>query len=257
MILEYISFACPVVRCDNSTTPSPSKPVFPASELLQNLTVAMQMFEKKFELTIAEPENTKQMTTFITELRNFRHILLAEKSQVIEELSSLQSVSIIEHLYLESVRITLESNEAAVSEFAFEILGFLNGVSQLKSYYISDTINIEIAMMQSRFTSLLSKVLVVETDVNTITAKRANAEVVTEAEKKKTTNDLIGLQQYSVTIKSELYRTLLVEEQKATQAHDELSIVQKMNANMHIKTVDWLISFLHTYKELVDKLMSN
>lgn len=211
--------------------------------------------EKDFELSKTLKSDDHKLMAIIEHIRTYRQELVKMHTEITETIATMSSYTILDRVYMEMSRIMCESYEEALSEFAFEILGNINGISTYKQTFISESINMATSVVQMKFDHMVNNLALLDQEIKgLLEAHVLNGTVVTKQQEDKVYTDIDAISNEAIKIKTELYTTFLGEQEKAHTLHKELNILQKTQVEMHIASVDWLYHFNFTYKSILQKM---
>ena len=134
---------------------------------LGKIYTTVHQIHQSFELNKLK-NNISESHHLIAEIKVQKQALVSVKVEVNSVLSSLVSYQVLDKVYLEFARITSDSYSEALNQIAFEILGHQAGVSEYKSTYISDPINIASAMLKGKFDHIVTELADVDQRMTTI-----------------------------------------------------------------------------------------
>lgn len=220
-------------------------------QLQEDVAKIFQRYEMLKETDLNEQFN---YTEYIETIKAMKTQVIAEKSAVDTLLLGTPGLPVIDRVFLEICKITCDSYDDSLDQIAFEVLGERAGVSHFKASYFSEQINIALALLKSRFDDIVNGLEDVDNRIQTILGGQDKFHDLQN--EMMALNELNNTMKDAIVLKNKLYDSYLSEKEFAHSTHQELNILQANEVEMNIDMVSWLIKFVHSYQQLILKIIT-
>lgn len=212
----------------------------------------MTKIYQDFEVNTVKNDKA-EFQRLLDEIKNEKAALEKARLEVSSVLTTLISYHVLDKVYLEYGRIMAESYSKALNQIALEILGHEAGVSQFKTPYVSESINIATSLLKGKFDHIVNELTDVDNLMTTILNHRnETSDLFNEL---RVLNELSKTASDSLTLKAQLLDVYNAETKKALSEGKHLNILQENDVDMHVSMINWLVQFVRSYQELITKLI--
>lgn len=227
---------------------------------LQNLTqqvakivVEINNIEKVFEMDTITRDIGK-LNSVLTQVKTERQKTTLLLSEIHSEIASVPFRSFLFRLLQESLRIQTEKYDKLLKWIGLEILGDLSDVSRFESYYYSETVSIAQELLVSRFLNMLLDAYEADKILNEAFTKDPLHGKLEPAAKQQVDKYLKDMITNAQSAKQEMTKDYYEELEKIRLDNRELNLLQRLEAEMYIDSLNYAINFVQKYDEMFLRL---
>lgn len=177
------------------------------------------------------------------------------RAQINGELVNLQSYVVMDKVFLEFARIMYDNLNIALNHIIHEVLAFQMDLYTFKPTYVSDKLNVEMAIAKAKLNTIIETLKDVDSRINlllSVNKKHPEYDLYNDL---RLLNDLVRAITNSHSFKVDVMLVYAEENDQALRANQEFSVIQKAEVDSHLAMASWMVQFLTTYQNMVQRLV--